>query len=161
MHGFRDIHAMLWSSLCVRVRLWVCCKPQGYNFVLAFLGVTSPLAKLAVAVASLPALALVSAWYAVSGRFLPSRNMTTAYWEGLISGAQSLRCPHLLLFSADDPVVPAKHVRDFAKRLGLPEAKGGGGVAVKTKEWEVSEHVGHWKCHPDEYKNCVRTFLEK
>ena len=129
--------------------------------MLAFLGVKNPLAKVAVAVASLPVVAIVSAWYVASGFFLPSRNMTTAYWNGLIEGARSLKCPHLLLYSSDDPVVSANHVREFAKRLGSSEEQGGGGVPVTTKEWEVSQHVGHWKCHPEEYTQCVREFLQK
>jgi acetyl esterase/lipase len=67
--------------------------------------------------------------------------------------ADAKLCPHLLLYSADDPVVPAFRVRAFADTLTTA------GVAVDSKEWGRSEHVAHYRHHPAEYTDLLKKFL--
>ena len=105
-------------------------------------------------VLALPATVLAGLGYVLSLSFLPSRNMTTAYWSSLERGSAAMACPHLLLHSTDDALVPAKHVREFGRRLEA-EAR----VQVTRKEWAKSGHVAHLRFHREEYVGALREFL--
>jgi hypothetical protein len=89
---------------------------------------------------------------ALFGRWVDTGDQrATRFWAHLC--ADPARVPECYLYSADDPLceVPPLEALQSARR-----AKG---VAVTAKRWEESAHVGHLRCHPEEYESAVRQFM--
>ena len=61
--------------------------------------------------------------------------------------------PSLYLYSDDDPLC------DVAKLRSLISTRRLAGAAVAERRWAVSQHVGHLRRHPQEYKAAVLDFL--
>ena len=141
-------------------------------------------AKSAIVLGSIPLAALGLVYYALTCKFLAKNNMTTRYWGKLLRGTSALGvaaadategkgaaaaggggCKHLLLFSTDDKLVPATHVRTFGEALrtgkwgDLPSWANAGGADVTLQEWAESEHAGHLRRHPEEYTQVLRDFM--
>ena len=63
--------------------------------------------------------------------------------------------PQLFLSSEDDKIASIESIQkfvEFQKEIGLP--------LLKSKVWENSEHVLHYRNYPDEYRNLVSSFIE-
>jgi hypothetical protein len=74
-----------------------------------------------------------------------------AFWAAM-AGAP-VRGGELYLFSDDDPLCDAEALAE------LVEARKRAGAAVKVVRWPVSEHVGHFRCHPEAYEAALAAFL--
>jgi len=129
--------------------------PSLHYFVWAMLG-KSIGKKAGWLLLALPATVLFVLLYFICLQWLPSHNITTTYWSSLLRGARVLGCPHLLLHSTDDGLIPFQHVRRLGKSLESIE-----GVTVKRKEWPKSGHVAHLKFHPEEYRELIAESLPK
>ena len=62
--------------------------------------------------------------------------------------------PTLYLYSDDDPLANA------ARLEALIAKRREGGADVRERRWAVSQHVGHLRCHPEQYKAAVLEFLQ-
>ena len=78
-------------------------------------------------------------------------NRAACYWATL--EAVPARVPECYLYSADDPLCEPGALEE------LQEVRRGLGIAVTSRRWEVSQHVGHLRCHPDQYTATVQRFL--
>eukprot|EP01018_Ginkgo_biloba_P036663 Gb_23053 [translate_table: standard] len=73
------------------------------------------------------------------------------YWQTLYSSVNM--GPILILCSEDDDLAPFQTICNFASRL----RKLGGDV--KLVVWKGSPHVGHYRHHPEEYRDAVLKLL--
>ncbi|CAI9267036.1 unnamed protein product [Lactuca saligna] len=78
----------------------------------------------------------------------------TEYWQTLYSTIE-IGAPYLILCSENDDIAPYQTISDFAQRL---QSLGGN---VKFLKWSSSAHVGHYRYHPEEYKDAVTELLTK
>ena len=63
--------------------------------------------------------------------------------------------PQLFLSSENDKIASIESIRnfvDYQKEIGVP--------FLKSKVWERSGHVLHYRNHPDEYQNLVNGFID-
>lgn len=125
--------------------------PSFFNFAWAMAG-KNIVTKALLLLFWIPFVLIFMLYFLLTCKFMTKCNMTTRYWEGLIQGAKALKCPHLLLFSQDDGLIPVRHVRSFAEALKAT------GVEVQSKEWQKSEHVGHLRHHTEEYVGLLKDF---
>ncbi|KAJ3432495.1 hypothetical protein M0812_21436 [Anaeramoeba flamelloides] len=68
-------------------------------------------------------------------------------------GEHLVRCPQLYLYSPKDKLMhlPFLHAfMDSQRKLGID---------VHQKVWDDSDHVQHYRVHPHEYKNKIKSFL--
>lgn len=72
-----------------------------------------------------------------------------------VYGALDLPVPHLLLFSRADAVIPPEHVQRFAEELRARRGPG----AARLEEFQGSEHVYHYRRHPERYREVTTAFL--
>ena len=63
--------------------------------------------------------------------------------------------PQLYLYSKVDHIAPYKDIVEFI------EYQKSIGAAVKSKMWEDSYHVGHFRKYPKEYENLVISFIKE
>ncbi|KAG7667563.1 putative Transmembrane protein 53-B [Nannochloris sp. 'desiccata'] len=85
------------------------------------------------------------------------------YWKHMTHLSSDLKKASLYLYSEDDPLC------DYALLKKLIEtrqaaASGSGNdpkIIVKAHCWKESQHVGHLRCHPKEYKSLVFDFIEE
>ncbi|CAM8998615.1 unnamed protein product [Rhodiola kirilowii] len=75
------------------------------------------------------------------------------YWQTLYATV-SMKVPYLLLCSETDDLAPYQTISNFAQRL-----QDLGGDDVKLISWKDSPHVGHYRLHPEDYKNAVVELL--
>ncbi|KAK4536087.1 hypothetical protein CDCA_CDCA07G2112 [Cyanidium caldarium] len=77
--------------------------------------------------------------------------------ESALQHVQLPSVPQLYLYSRDDNVVKDldQSVRQYI------EAQRRRGLEVYHKMWECSQHVAHFKFHPEEYKENVERFLQR
>lgn len=68
---------------------------------------------------------------------------------------QQLGQRSLYLYSADDPLCEAGKV-DV-----LVAERRRAGHSVAAQRWAASQHVGHLRCHPGEYRRLVADFLNE
>lgn len=66
---------------------------------------------------------------------------------------QQLGQRSLYVYSSDDPLC------DAAKVDSLVAARRRAGHRVTAKRWAASQHVGHLRCHPEEYRQLLGAFL--
>ena len=139
--------------------------PNGINFLWAMADQGSFARRLSLKAAflicSIPFGFVGLLYYFITCKFLATNNMTTAYWGKLLRGAKALEqgstdVRHLLLFSTDDKLVPAQHVRSFGKAMSGERTSD---LRVTMREWECSEHAAHLRKHPEEYKELIRGFM--
>ncbi|GAB4852115.1 hypothetical protein Ancab_016305 [Ancistrocladus abbreviatus] len=76
------------------------------------------------------------------------------YWQTLYSSV-SMGVPYLILCSEDDTLAPCQTICNFAQRL---QELGGD---VRLVKWNSSQHVGHFRRYPDEYRAAVAELLVK
>ncbi|CAH1442745.1 unnamed protein product [Lactuca virosa] len=76
------------------------------------------------------------------------------YWQTLYSTIGN-GAPYLILCSENDDLAPYQIISNFSQRL---QSLGGD---VKFVKWSSSPHVGHYRYHPDEYKEGVTELLTK
>lgn len=100
-------------------------------------------------------LGLVRLFGLLGGRFAacvgPQR--ADAFWAAMAGAPVRGGAPELYLFSDDDPLCDAEALAE------LVEARRRAGASVTAVRWPVSEHVGHFRCHPAEYEAAVERFL--
>ena len=63
--------------------------------------------------------------------------------------------PQLYLYSKVDPISPYNDIVEFIKYQKLV------GAGVKSKVWEDSYHVGHFRKYPKEYESLVISFIKE
>ena len=63
--------------------------------------------------------------------------------------------PQLYLYSKVDHIAPYKGIVEFI------EYQKSAGAGVKSKMWEDSYHVGHFRKYPEEYENSVISFIKE
>ncbi|CAH1442746.1 unnamed protein product [Lactuca virosa] len=78
----------------------------------------------------------------------------TEYWQTLYSTI-GIGAPYLILCSENDDIAPYQTISNFAQQL---QSLGGD---VKLLKWSSSAHVGHYRHHPEEYKDAVTELLTK
>jgi hypothetical protein len=76
-----------------------------------------------------------------------------AFWAAMAGAPVRRGAPELYLFSDDDPLCDAEALAE------LVEARRRAGAAVNAVRWPVSEHVGHFRCHPEAYEAALAAFL--
>lgn len=63
--------------------------------------------------------------------------------------------PVLMLYSSADLIAPVRKleavVESWEKR----------GLVVYARKWDDSPHVGHFRCHPEQYKEELYLFLDR
>lgn len=141
--------------------------PSMLNFFWTITGMGPPAGKFlkraGLVFMLVPGLILFVMAYFFRLQFLLTRNMTFIFWCSLLRGGAALNCPHLLLFSVDDALIPAKHVRAFGHALESGQWKGvvhlKKKVQVTMKEWTKSEHVAHMRHHKDDYIQAIKNFM--
>ena len=63
--------------------------------------------------------------------------------------------PQLYLYSKEDPIAPYKDIVEFIKYQKAV------GADVKSKMWDDSDHVAHFRKYPKEYENLVVSFIKE
>lgn len=67
----------------------------------------------------------------------------------------------LLLFSnRGDRLIDSGSVREFADMLDAAADRGMAAGRVVRREWERTEHVAHYRSHPEEYREALEQFLK-
>mmetsp|Transcript_19375 Transcript_19375/g.41783 ORF Transcript_19375/g.41783 Transcript_19375/m.41783 type:complete len:265 (-) Transcript_19375:87-881(-) len=84
---------------------------------------------------------------------LPSRQRWS---QNLYDVLLTPQVSHLLLYSEADPVVPFEMVEDFGKALSNSSMG-----RVHLEKFEGSDHVAHYRKHPELYRRVVNEFLEE
>ncbi|KAK3237483.1 hypothetical protein CYMTET_52447, partial [Cymbomonas tetramitiformis] len=80
----------------------------------------------------------------------------TEFWKVLTQPeAVPRNAPTVLLFAEDDDLAPAAVIKTFSGELMSA------GWRVQGLCWPRSEHVGHLRQHPKEYKAAISAWLEK
>jgi len=64
--------------------------------------------------------------------------------------------PTLFLYCENDELAPASTIEAFAERL-----RAGGWEVMAPKCWSQSEHVGHLRLHPQQYRTAVSDWLRQ
>ena len=63
-------------------------------------------------------------------------------------------CPQLYLYSSSDALIPHQHIELFMAQQAAR------GAEVQAHCWRDSAHVEHYRKHPEEYRNLLRSFAE-
>jgi len=66
-----------------------------------------------------------------------------------------LKCPQLVLYSKTDKFAPYQDIDSYV------EARRKRGVNIVSKCWDSSEHVSHYREHPNEYLDAVNIFVDQ
>jgi hypothetical protein len=84
-----------------------------------------------------------------------ARSPPEEFWHAMLTDASPV--PQLYLYSDND------HLCDVIRLAELITARRAAGhaSAVEEKRWAVSEHVGHIRCHFDEYSEALTGFLRR
>jgi hypothetical protein len=83
------------------------------------------------------------------------------YWKHMTELSENLGKASLYLYSEDDPLCDYLLLKKLIETRQDAARKAGGGALVKAHCWKESQHVGHLRCHPKEYKSLVFEFIEE
>jgi Eukaryotic protein of unknown function (DUF829) len=82
------------------------------------------------------------------------------YWKHMTNLSPNLGKATLYLYSEDDPLCDYSLLKNLIETRQAA-AEGDGSKVVKAHCWKSSQHVGHLRCHPKEYKCLVFDFIEE